>query len=306
MFVQCYELMKIPSFKNIHLVAGESGLDRQVTWVYVLQTPSLEDWVYGGEFMFVVNHKNVYQILEESVSRQLSGVIVLKNEHNESYLNDEIIDFANKQHLPLFEMDYRIKILDITRDISTYIIHKEEKVNDLNHFFNKLLLSEDLCKKEIDRFALHLGYHHDHACFITTLHSEDISKLSQISVSLQMYIDDSNLRFVSMILSPYIVILGFDVPDSIKKAKKLLKCIFSMLNEKYPDLLYMGIGHTCSSLYDVRSSYLKSIKSIPLCTKEKRMIDYDELGFPRLIVDILECSRIKRIRSLFSRKSKRV
>ncbi len=288
MLVKCYELMKIPSFENIHLVAGKSGLDRQVTWVYVLQTPSLEDWVHGGEIMFVVKHQNICQILKESVLRQLSGVVILKSEQNDSYLNDEIINFANKEQLPLFEMDYHIKILDVTRDISTYILHKQEKVNYLNHFFNKLLLSEDFCKKEIDEFALHIGYHHDHACFITILHSEDTSKLEQINNALQLYLIDINDQYLTMILSPYIVILALAIPDSIKKKKRLLKSTFSMLNEKYPDMLYMGIGNTCSSLYDVRQSYLKSIKSIPLCTKEKRIIDYDELGFSRLILDTLD------------------
>jgi hypothetical protein len=304
LFVQCYELMKIPSFKHIHLVAGESGLDRQVTWVYVLQTPSLEDWVYGGEFMFVVNHENVYQIVEESLSRQLSGVVILKNKQNESNLNDEIINFANEQQLPLFEMDYHIKILDITRDISTYIIHKQEKENYLNHFFYKLLLAEDFCKKDIDEFALHLGYHHDQTCLISTIYSEDVSKLSQISISLQLYINASNGHFVSTIISPYIVILAFDAPDSIKRNKKLLKSIFSMLNEKYPDMLYMGIGNTCSSLYKVRYSYIKSIKSIPLCQKEKRIIDYDELGFSRLLLGTLETEELQEYATCFLGKVK--
>jgi sugar diacid utilization regulator len=293
MFVHCYELMKIPSFRNIHLVAGESGLDRQVSWVYVLQTPSLENWVHGGEFMFVINHKNVYKILKEAVSHQLAGVVILKSEQNESYLNDEIINFANKESLPLFEMDYHISLLDITRDISTYIIHNQEKMDCLNYFFNNVLFSADISKKEIDEYALHFGYHNEHVCFITALHSKDTFKMTQIRISLQMYLDDSDIHFLSMILGPNIIILAFANSDSIKKAKRLLKSTFSILNEKYPDMLYMGIGNTCSSLYDIRCSYNKSIKSISLCTKEKRIIDYDELGFPRLLLEALDTEELK-------------
>ena len=95
----CYELMKIPSFKNIKLVAGESGLDRKVSWVYVLQTPSLENWVYGGEILFIMNTDNMCKILEDAVSHQISCAVVLKNKQNESILNDEIIHFANKENL---------------------------------------------------------------------------------------------------------------------------------------------------------------------------------------------------------------
>ncbi|WP_428911707.1 PucR family transcriptional regulator [Niallia sp. Krafla_26] len=304
MLVQCYELMKIPSFKNIHLVSGEAGLGRQVTWVYVLTTPFLEDWVHGGEIMFVVNHQNVLQIVEEAATKHLSAVVVLKNEQNESLLNEEIINLSNKEQLPLFEMDYRTKILDITKDISTYIIHKQEKVDYINHFFYNILFSENPSQKGFEEYMIHIGIHEDDNCFITTLYSEDPSKLEQIEVSLQLNLGDPHIHFLTMIFSPYIITLTFAVPSSIKKAKKLMKSVFSMLSEKYPDMLYMGIGNTCTSLSDVHCSYLKSVKSIPLCTKEKRIIDYEELGFPRLLLNALDFDEIKEYADSFLKEIK--
>lgn len=286
MFVHCCELMKIPSFKNIHLVAGEAGLDRHVSWVYVLQTPSLEDWVHGGEFMFVVNNNNVYEILEEAVSHQLSGVVILKSQKNESKLNSEIINFANKEKMPLFEMDYHIKLIDITRDISNYIVHRQEKIEYLSGFFYNMLFSSNLSKEEIDEYAIEFGYHHEQVCFITVLKSKDISKLDQVRLSMQMYIDNPNVHFLSMIFSSCIIILTFAAPNAIKKAKSLLKSVYSILNEKYSDMLCMAIGSTCHSLTDVRHSYFKAMKSISLCTKENGVIDYDELGFPRLVLNM--------------------
>jgi PucR family transcriptional regulator, proline-responsive transcriptional activator len=285
MFVHCYELMEISSFKNIHLVAGESGLDRKVSWVYVLQTPSLEDWVHGGEFMFVVNNKNIYKILQEAVSHQLSGVVVLKSKHNESNLNTEIINFANKENMPLFEMEYHIRLIDITREISNYIIHKEEKTDYLKHFFYNILFLEDLAKKEIDEYATQLGYHNEHECFITIINSKDTTKIKDIKLCLLSYVNNPDVNYIYMILGSSIVILTFTVPNFIKKAKNLLKAVYDILNEKYSDMLCMAIGNTCQSLYDVRHSYFKAMKALPLCTKENRIIDYDELGFPRLILN---------------------
>lgn len=287
MFVHCNELMKIPSFKNIHLIAGESGLDRKVSWVYILQTPSLEDWVHGGELMFVVNNKNVYKILEEAVLHQLAGVVVLKSEQNESYLNEEIIHYANKENMPLFEMDYHIKLLDITRDISNYIIQKQKKVDYLDQFFCNLLFVTKQNKEKIDEYAMHIGYRHEHVCFIAVLKSEeDASKLEQIRFSLQLYMEDPNIIFQSIITSNNIVILAFAVPEYMNKAKKILKSAFHILYEKYSEMLCIGIGSTCDSLYDVRNSYYQAMKSIRLCTKENDIIDYHELGFSRLLLNI--------------------
>ena len=121
MYVKCYELMKVPAFKNIQLIAGGSGLNRLVSWVYVLTTPYLEGWVHGGE----------------------------------SLINDEMIELANKENFPLFEMDYNIKLLDVTRDISAYIMQKQEKVDYLDCFFQNILFSANLEKKNIDDFSLY-------------------------------------------------------------------------------------------------------------------------------------------------------
>lgn len=111
-------------------------------------------------------------------------------------------------------MDYNISLLDITRAISTYIIHKKEKVDYLSYFFYNILFAETLNEDEIDEFTLNYGFN----------------------------------------------------------------------TEKFSDFIYMGIGSICSSLIDVRHSYLKSMRSIALCTDEMRIIDYEELGFPRLLL----------------------
>ena len=289
----CYELMKIPSFKNIKLVAGELGLDRKISWVYVLQTPSLKGWVYGGEILFIVNANDIYKIIQDAVLHQLSCAVVLKNEQNESVLNEETINLANKERFPLFEMDYNIKTLDVTREISTYIIHQQEKINYLNYFFYNILISENPKKKDIEDFALHYGFHSEHVFFIALIKSEDSSKLNNINTLLQMYIEDKDVRFLTIILNSRVVILAYTLLSKLNKAKKLLKSSYTMLNEKFSDPLYMGIGNRCNSLLEVRESYMRSIKALALCTNEKRIIDYEELGFPRLLLNTIDEEELK-------------
>lgn len=287
MFVHCKELMNIPSFKNIYLVAGEAGLDRKVSWVYILQTPSLEDWVHGGELMFVLNNKNLYKILEEAVSHQLAGVVVLKSEQNESNLNEEIIEYANKEKMPLFEMDYHIRLLDITRDISNYIIQKQKKIDYLDRFFYNLLFATKINKEDIDEYAMNLGCHHEHVCFIAVIKSEEeSSKLEQIRFSLQLYMEDPNIIFQTILISNHVVILTIVTPEYMNKTKKLLKSTFHILNEKNSEMLYIGIGGTSKSLHNVRHSYYQAMKSLRLCTKDNNIIDYHELGFSRLLLNI--------------------
>lgn len=286
MFIHCFELLKTPSFENIKLVAGKSGLDRHVSWVYVLLTPELGDWVHGGEILFVVNNNHPYKILEEAVSHDLAGVVFLKNEQNESVINEELINLANKENMPLFEMDYHIKLLDITRGISTYIVNKQENIEYINNFFYNIIFSAHINKSEIDEYAVHFGYRADFMCFVTVIKSSDSSKYERIKLNLQMHQEDSHVRFISLISSAGIIILSYAAPDFINKAKSTLKSAFNILNEKYLHTLQMGMGSVCDSLYDARYSYLQAIKSIPLCGNERQIVDYEELGFPRLLLNM--------------------
>ena len=53
MITTCSQLLSLPSFQKIHLLAGENGLYRTISWPFVTVTPSVSDWLHGGELVFV-------------------------------------------------------------------------------------------------------------------------------------------------------------------------------------------------------------------------------------------------------------
>ena len=280
----CYELMKIPSFKDIKLVAGDNGLNKKVSWVYVLQTEALENWVYGGEILFIMNTSNLYQKIEDAVSHKISCAVVLKNENNESTLTEDIIHFANEENFPLFEMDYNIKIIDVTREISTYIVHKQEKSDYLDYFFHKILLSESLKAEEIEEFSLNYGFHNDHEFFIAAVQCSNIAKLNNVKTLFHIYIAEDNVRFLSTIMNGRLVFLAFASEKQLYHAKEILKNSFHIIHANFPDELSMGIGSCCHSLREVHHSYVKAVKALSLCSDNTRIIDYETLGFARLLL----------------------
>ena len=289
----CYELMKIPSFKNINLVAGRSGLNKKVSWVYVLQTSSLENWVHGGEILFIVNTKDIRKTLEDAVSHNISCAIVLKNKDNQSILNDRILRFADKKELPLFEMDYDIKIIDVTREISTYIVHKQEKIDYLNYFFYKVLLSEGIKNEDLEEFSVNYGFQSNYEFFTATIQCNDIARLNSIKTSFNISVAEEKTHFLCSILNARLVILAFGLPAEVLKSRRTLFTTFHELNERFPDLLMMGIGSICASLREVHCSYMKAIKALSLSTKENRITDYEDLGFSRLLLNAIDTRELK-------------
>lgn len=293
MYIYCYELMKLQSFKNIRLIAGESGLDRKISWVYVLQTPSLENWVYGGEVLFVLNSDDIYKTLQDAISHCISCAVILKDKNNKSILTPEVIQLAQKENFPLFEMDYYIKIIDVTREISTYIIHKQEKTEYLNYFFYKIFLADDLKTEDMEEFALNYGFLSEHHFLVAAIHGKNVSKLNDIKSLFHIYVTEGNIRFLSAVLNGRLLIIAYGLPSYMEQAIQVIKNTFLIIEKKVVDSLYMGIGNISSHLRDIRYSYIKSIKALYLCRDREKIVDYNELGFYRLLLNVADVNVLK-------------
>ena len=46
------EILKLPEFCDVELVAGHEGLDRPVTGVNIIEVPTVTHWMRGGEILF--------------------------------------------------------------------------------------------------------------------------------------------------------------------------------------------------------------------------------------------------------------
>ena len=80
--VTCGQLMELDVFYNLELKAGKNGLDREVTWIYAKNTPTIAPWVYGGEFIMVsgydtnMGEDDLLRLLAEAEKTDISGILV--------------------------------------------------------------------------------------------------------------------------------------------------------------------------------------------------------------------------------------
>ncbi|MEG1346105.1 MAG: PucR family transcriptional regulator ligand-binding domain-containing protein, partial [Acidaminococcaceae bacterium] len=126
MSISCMDLLHLKHFNKIKLVAGENGLQRNVTWPYVGQTLSVANWVHGGELLFItgVSHSasNLKDILQECIVKGLAGLVVLVGTDYIKAIPPELIEQANVAAFPLFEMPWNVKLIDVTREITDVIM----------------------------------------------------------------------------------------------------------------------------------------------------------------------------------------
>lgn len=149
MALTCRDLYSHSVFEKIQLIAGENGLNREVTWLYVKQTDSLKGWLNGGEMVFIVektsdkDEQYFQDIIKECVDMRVSALVFLCG--GEDYIegvSDTSIALANENDLPVFEMPSSVRIVDITRVLSNTIFQWSYKNGQAENFLLDLIHSD--------------------------------------------------------------------------------------------------------------------------------------------------------------------
>ena len=155
MSLTCRELLEMDVFSHIQLIGGEAGLDHIISWPYIKQTTSLTGWIYGGELVFEVGNfkgsvkTGLTNLIKECAENKVAGLVVLTGGEEIKHIPNAIIDLANQYKLPLFEMPYNIKLIDISKEISNAIVLGEFKKRKVSNYMTELLFRDFMTEEQL-------------------------------------------------------------------------------------------------------------------------------------------------------------
>ena len=317
MVIRCEELIKLKSFKNIKLISGHEGLWRSVTWPYVGQSDSVAEWVYGGELLFItgigmkIDTDSLVNLLKECILKKLAGIVILTGEEYINEIPKELICISDEENFPVFEMPWHIKLIDVTKEISNYIVMKGVEEKKENDFLGKLLFLEDYNKEEIRDLAKYYKMKIENNFFIGTFNINwnkkyaveyTIRNMTTFMESVQHTISnlcrEDNIKYISLIHGENIIFaIGCSNKETGRKYIEYLEVVHNILSKKYEQLdIYLSIGRIYESICDVKKSYRESTRALKLYKKSSlkdRIIDYSKLGIYTLLFEIDNLDEIK-------------
>ena len=100
---QCKDLLSLPSFSSVRVLAGKSGLENGIRWVYKPENMNFSKWVKGHELLIISSPViqsedfNLTVLIEKACQLILTGDIGMQ----------EISDFLNFYNLPYFYKVFR-------------------------------------------------------------------------------------------------------------------------------------------------------------------------------------------------------
>lgn len=313
MSVCCYDLLSLKYFQNIKLVAGNKGLYRHVTWPFICTTPTVSQWLHGGELLFITgagiptDDTSLETLMKDCIAKELTGIVIVTGNQYIQTISPNLIDLAEKSDFPLFEMSWNIKLIDVTQEISELIMENKEGFKQSQRFLERLLFSDNETEN-FDKLSSLYGIPYKPYRFIVVINVEPTEETNyilgfaknDIVRSLSNLCKDKTMTLVSMNLNNNIICFASaDSPKYIQYLDNAITTAFSILITRYNKIdMWLGFGRVYGEGEDskIQTSFREASRAIKLMKREicsGNILHYCDLGFYKLLYEIKNIDEIQ-------------
>lgn len=147
--VRLRDILNVDLLAGAEVIAGETGMDKEITSVNVMEVPDIVDWVRPGELLLTTayslsdNLEAFNTLLPKFSEKGVCGMgIKMKRYINE--LPDSVLQTANELAFPIIKIPAEVSYGDLMKEIFTYIIGEQtrllEKINEFNNQIRDIML----------------------------------------------------------------------------------------------------------------------------------------------------------------------
>lgn len=160
--VTCRDIVNL-KLDGMELVAGEAGLDRVVSWVYLVQTKPYADHMNQGNFALIVvdyvrfDFDEVERAMEELVELGISGLGISVIDDREA-IPEKLLKRADELELPLFYVRWKgASFVDISQSVGNLITEMEIINKRTGDYLYNLLFGYDVNDRYVEKISGQFG-----------------------------------------------------------------------------------------------------------------------------------------------------
>jgi len=286
---------------GMRLIAGKDGMENFVRWVHIVEDSEVPDFMHGNELVFTtgIGHKGNGWLLDFAVhlyEKNVAGIVI----NIGPYINDvprEVIDFCEKNALPLFVVPWSVRLIDLTYDFCHRIVSNEESETSLAGAFRNLFFTPS-ARESYAPILERRGFH-------------DVSGYTLLSAMLS-HPDrpGSGDEWRSMRFLVRKICAGTQYPSCIfiqenylvivrqhfgtQEAERLAEQLAAAVTDSYaePVSVHIGISNTGLGYDGIHTCYHEAVSAMRLAEmKKETVMHYRELGVYKLLFGV-KSSRI--------------
>ena len=124
------QLRELPLLAETTLVAGESGLDRELLWAAVVDIPDANEWVRAGELLLTTFYglrddvEGQVRLVRQLIEKGVSGMVLATGAYVMG-TPEEVRCVANEAGFPILEAPWAIAFEDIVRVVSEHSLNDQ-------------------------------------------------------------------------------------------------------------------------------------------------------------------------------------
>jgi hypothetical protein len=290
------------SLYQMQLLAGHKGLGNLVEWVHIVEDQEVSSFLHGHELIFIAgymchNNEWLLNFTKELYKSDTSAFVINLGPYIKS-VPKEVVDFCNEVDMPLFTIPWKIRLVDVTRDFCTRIMHNESVEASVASTLKDIIFKVGDPETQIQHMERN-GYKRDcHLCFVNiSLNNEDMNYSTENMEKLKLFVEQiartSQRMFISFTYqSNLIVVLSESDMYNVRKFVDDLVSLIRKKTEKFT--VNIGVSSIMQGFLNQDINFENAVSSNEMAQKRKvRAAYYDELDIYKVLLAVKDKKILK-------------
>lgn len=315
MAIQIKDIMKLQSLSKVKIVAGKEALSKYVRWVYIAEC--LDDplesvtWLQGGELVFIsglgIKHnRELLPLMVKEISKKNGAGLIINIGPYIEKIPEEVIKVANELELPLFELPWEVKVVELTHEICSTIVLSEFEDNSLTHLLSSIIFGEGALEDNVIERAAYFGYDLSGEClvwvididgFMRYIKERNITEEQNIvrmkaafTKIVQDALEEYHMKALLLGKSDAVILLSRAGDKYEQLLQKVFEKVQESVNAKWEGLsISMGIGNAYNDLMLMKRSLTEAewaLKVAKIKGQKRSVTRYADIGIYALLLNI--------------------
>ena len=291
---------------KLKLVAGRTGLQQTVSWIYYTEDPYSAEFIRGGELAITTGlllkrrsenegideTENLCAFLKEFVdqfaSHNASGLIVNTGKYILT-IPQAVKEYCDKISFPLFTMPWEIHTVDLMQDLGNMISADSQNSHNVEKFFYRAIFEkENFDPKQIENTVFYNAKKFSVTLleFKESLFNSDMEQAKRyIQFSLNPKIRFNQTDYCCFIHNHKVIYIIKD--EGPLFADELFR---TTRTDKFFKDMKIALSESCTSVNDLQEAYTHAEITMDLSRKSGTISDtllkYDDLGIYKILLEV--------------------
>jgi len=297
MSIPLERLIKKASMPDLKLAAGSGGLQNDVTWVHIAETPEAAQFLEGGEITLVTGvgiseSKPVRALVETIAARNASGIIINIGPFIEN-IPPDVLAFCDARALPLFTVPWRTHLEEIMHIFCLCLSREDQRHQELSAALKNAIFfpkEEELYAVPLSRYSFRTEDRYAVCALqIDRIRGDADTRMIALADRMETWLQHRFSKFTVFPHDDKILAVTDEYSDAQVREFSASLCDFTQSQLLAGETFSVGVGKLTKSIRCLCKSYRQANAIIKLQQKgkiSKELYYYQDMGVYRLLLGV--------------------